>query len=111
MTISYTDIATALRPLAKKSVRVSDDAFNDEIDANINAALADMRRVGIAESSFDAASPYYPLVKQAVILYCKALFGKDNPNAEMSFFQESYHQTVVDLLNSGANGADSDGLE
>lgn len=111
MAISYDDISSELLESAKKAVRVSDAAFEDEVDMLIRSAAADLVRVGIDESCFDEESPYYPLVKQAVVLRCKSLFGQDNPNAEMDFWRSSYEQTVDDLLNSGANGASNDRVE
>ena len=97
------DIAEELTPVVKVTCRVSGDHFDLEVESAIQAAVADMMRVGIADGCFSEDSQFYPLVRQAVILYCKAYFGQDNPNEEMRFWQTSYMQTVTDLLNSGAN--------
>ena len=103
MPIDYQDISDSLMPLTKTVARATDQRFEVELDAMATAALADMSRVGVADECFDESSPYYPLVRQAVVFYTKAHFGGDNPNAEMGFWRESYQQTVTDLLNSAAN--------
>ena len=81
-------------------VRVSGDAFDAEIKANVAAAMSDMRRAGVRESLLDPAA-LHPLAWSAVTLYLKARFGYDNPEAPR--FMESYRQVVTDLLNSAAN--------
>lgn len=111
MTIDYSNIAVGLLDDVKKAVRATATAFDGEVTMLIESALADLARVGIDETCFADGSPYYPLVKQAVVLRCKAFFGQDNPNGEMEFWRESYQQTVDDLLNSGANGASSSEVE
>jgi len=74
--------------------------FDGELQALIDAALADLTRVGIVPTLLDPEKPS-PLVKQAAMLYVKAHFGYDN--SERPEFLGSYNQTVVDLLNSSAN--------
>lgn len=74
--------------------------FDVEIQLLIDAAFADLTRVGIVPSLLDAENPA-PLVKQAVALYAKAHFGYDN--SERPQFVEAYNRTVIDLLNSSAN--------
>ena len=98
-------------PAVKVAVKTTSAAFEPEIEAAMQAAIADMKRVGIAEACFADDSDYYPLVKQAVIIYCKAHFGQDNPNEEMGFWRTSYQQTVTDLINSGANSYAIEGGE
>lgn len=105
------DIADELMPSVKVALRVTDTYFDPEVEAALHAAIADMARVGVDEECFDSESAYYPLVRQAAIVYCKAAFGMDNPNAEMAFWRESYLMAVTDLLNSAANthAAEEDG--
>lgn len=69
--------------------------FDPEIQTLVDAALDDMRRVGVKDDAIDAEKP---LVKMAVTCYCKARFGFDNTDA--SYFDRSYRQIVVDLVNS-----------
>lgn len=89
----------------KLALRVSSDAFDAEVAMYVASALTDMRRVGVRESLLDADQPL-PLVKTAVCLYAKALFGYDN--SEASRFMQAYNQTVADLLNSSANERQGD---
>ncbi|MFX4263120.1 head-tail connector protein [Pelotomaculum propionicicum] len=68
--------------------------FDTEITGLINAALADLHLAGLA-----AGDTTDPLIKQAVITYCKAGFGYDNPDADR--LQRSYgllkaHLTLAD---------------
>jgi hypothetical protein len=57
--------------------------FDSEISGLIDAALADLSLAGLALEDTDE-----PLLKQAVLTYCKAKFGYDNPDADR--FQLSY---------------------
>lgn len=100
---SIADITEELLPTVKVAVRATHALFEPEIEAAISAAVADMKRVGVSDACFDEDSDYYPIVRQAVIVFCKAHFGGDNPNEEMGFWRTSYLMHVDDLLNSGAN--------
>jgi hypothetical protein len=51
--------------------------FDSEISGLIDAALADLSLAGLA-----AGDTAKPLIKQAVITYCKGNFGYDNPDAD-----------------------------
>lgn len=84
----------------KVVLRVSSDAFDGEIGMLIDAALADMERVGVDVDLLDPDDPV-PLVKTAVSAYCKSHFGYDNPEAPR--FDDSYYRIVCDLLNSSSN--------
>jgi len=55
----------------KLALRAKGEAFDAEIQALINTALAEIRAAGVdaAEDSAD------PRILQAVILYCKGFFG------------------------------------
>lgn len=82
-------------------LRVTTNLTDAEIQDEINAAIADMRRVGIKEHLLDAENPG-ALVKHAIALYCKAYYGADNANERPQFIA-AYERTVCDLLNSKAN--------
>lgn len=103
--VDLTAIAEDMLPTVKVACRAMSDVFDPEITACIQAAAADMQRMGVSETCFEEDSAYYPLVLQAVIVYSKAHFGQDNPNAEMNYFRESYTMTVNSLMNSAANSA------
>ena len=98
------EITDELMPTVKVAVRTMSNLFDPEIEAAVSAAVADMKRVGVSDACFDEDSDYYPIVRQAVVVYCKAHFGGDNPNEEMGFWRTSYLMHLDDLLNSGANG-------
>ena len=51
--------------------------FDSEISGLIDAALADLNLAGLA-----AGDTAKPLIKHAVITYCKGNFGYDNPDAD-----------------------------
>lgn len=106
--IDMTAIAEEMLPAVKVACRATSELFDPEITACIQAALADMLRMGVSEACFEEDSQYHPLVLQAVIVYSKAHFGQDNPNAEMDYFRESYDRTVISLMNSAANSAADD---
>ncbi|GLY09595.1 head-tail connector protein [Pseudobacillus badius] len=68
----------------RKSLRITNTAFDDEIEELIDAGKQDLKLAGIYidESKDD------PLIKRAIITYCKAHFGYDNPDADR--FNDSY---------------------
>lgn len=92
---------------ARTVVRVCHSKTDGEIQAYIDAALADMRRVGIRESLLDADS-LSPLAKMAAFFYVEANYGHDNPK-EFPIWWERYMLTVTSLMNSVANECDEDG--
>ena len=87
----------------KLVLRVSTDAYDSEVNLLIEAAKADMLRVGVLPDMVNppVGEDEAPLVIQAIACYCKAHFGYDN--SEAARFERSYRQTVTDLLNSSAN--------
>lgn len=70
----------------KDALRISGSDLNTEVTDLINAAQSDLKLSGILSSK--AASTTDPLIRRAVVVYCKANFGWDNPEAER--FQKSY---------------------
>ena len=87
----------------KVAVRVSSDATDSEIQMWINAALADMERVGIMKELLGNSNGDLKdsLVKAAVTCYVRANYGYDVE--ERAQFDESYRRIVCGLLNSPAN--------
>lgn len=81
----------------KVALRVTSDKMDPEVDILIAAALADMERIGVRKHLLQEGT-MDPLVRWAVVLYCKANFGFDNSDA--SRFQSAYRQMVKDILNS-----------
>lgn len=87
----------ALLDDVKVALRVTTDALDPEVSMLVDAALADMRRIGVPEAML-AEGEMDPYVRAAVTLFAKAHFGYDNDEA--SRFDESYRQIVRDVLNS-----------
>jgi hypothetical protein len=94
----------ALLDEMRMRLRVSSEITDDEIEGEIQAALADMRRVGVRDRLLmpEVEGGLHPLVKHAIALYCKAYYGYDNA-IERPQFIAAYNQTVCDLLNSKSN--------
>jgi hypothetical protein len=67
----------------KSALRISNTAYNTEIADLILAAKSDLGICGLLTSSETD-----PLIKRAIITYCKANFGWDNPDSEK--LQRSY---------------------
>jgi len=71
------DVKVALR------IAATNTAFDGEVGDLIDAATDDLALAGII--SDDTTDP---LIKRAIITYCKAHYGYDNPDAER--FLQSY---------------------
>lgn len=69
----------------KLSLRISNDAYDNEIQDEINACKKDLEISGIAKSLIKEDDP---LIIKAIKQYVKANFGYDNPDSEK--FKESY---------------------
>lgn len=67
----------------KAVLRISSTTFNTEITDLIASAKADLGISGVVETTETDT-----LIKRAIITYCKANFGWDNPDAEK--LQKSY---------------------
>lgn len=65
----------ALNEFIKKSLRITTDVFDEEVNGLIEACKADLQRVGISVDEKDA------LIVRAVVFYCKAYFGYDDTAA------------------------------
>lgn len=85
---------------ARRATRTVTTEMDDELLGHIAAALSDMRRVGVREELLTPPD-LEPMAHEAVLLYVKAHYGYDNPEAQR--FLDSYKQTVTDLVNSSHN--------
>lgn len=74
----------------KTALRVTEDVFNDRIESLINVARADLARAGITEAAADD-----PLVKEAIITYCRATFGTPADAARMLEIYKQQRQTLA----------------
>ena len=77
-------------------LRISNTAFDTEITDLIASAKADLGLSGVLD---DAILETDPLIKRAIITYCKANFGWDNPDSEK--LQKSYEMLKGHLSLSG----------
>ena len=76
----------------KKALRISNTAFDDEIQDLIDGALSDLQLSGVVN-----AVETDSLIIRAVVTYCKANFGWDNPDSEklqMSYEMLKRHLTM-----------------
>lgn len=74
-----------LRDMVKVRLRVKSAVFDEaEIQPLIDTCKADLARVGVVPVESD------PLVRQAVVLYCKANFGFAEDSKEAERFQKAY---------------------
>lgn len=58
-----------LLDIIKEAVRRTDDDIDDSLQSDIDAAIADMQRVGVVAADTDTTEP---LVIKCVELFCKA---------------------------------------
>lgn len=90
----------ALIDEVRLAVRTSSKATDAEIQMWVDAALADMLRVGVASDLLEQES-LAALPKAAVVCYVKAHYGYDIE--ERAQFDQSYRDIVVNLMHSKAN--------
>ncbi|MFT8813221.1 hypothetical protein [Oenococcus sp.] len=62
-------------------IKTNDDGINGEISDLIASARYDLYKIGTVDKNL-AYSIVDPLVKQAVIAYCKAKFGLNNDDSD-----------------------------
>ena len=91
------DVKVALR------ISASNTSFNTEINDLIGAAQRDLLVAGIKVT--DTADP---LIKRAIVTYCKAHFGYDNPEAER--FEKAYKAIKLHLMLSSEYGGTADAV-
>ena len=83
----------ALLDDVKMALRITSSAFDNEIEGLIEAAKADLRLSGVSDAKVKDDGD--PLIHRAIVVYCKANFGYDNPEAER--FQQSYDMLKAHL--------------
>jgi len=84
----------ALRDDVKIALRISPTltAYDSEIEDLIEAAKADLQLSGVAPERVHEDDP---LIKRAIVTYCKANFGFDNPDADR--LQRAYDMLKMHL--------------
>lgn len=87
--------AEKLLPEVKTTLRttVDDEALDNEILGLIESALVDLEILGVVSQVFMDKQAH--LIKTAVILYVKSLWGYDNPDAQRQM--ETYEQLKTQL--------------
>ena len=76
----------------KRELRITNTAYDLEVLDLIEAAKLDLKIPQINELKILESDP---LIKRAIILYCKANFGLDNKDSEK--YQKSYDNLVEKL--------------
>jgi len=87
----------ALLDDVKQALRITGSEHNGEIEDLIAAAKAEFVRVGLDPKKVEAASE--PLIKLAIINYCRAQFDWDHPNIDR--LQRTIQQLQANLSLSG----------
>jgi len=83
----------------KKALRISllNTAYDDEVTGLIAAAQAELVLAGVTKIKVNDTTD--PLIKRAVVVYCKANFGWDNPDSEK--FKNSFEMLKMSLSLAG----------
>ena len=76
----------------KLALRINNSSFDEEIKNLIDACKKELELAGIASSNIRYTDS---LIVQAIIYYCKANFGYDNPDADR--YLKSY-ESIKSLL-------------
>lgn len=82
----------------KMALRITTNAFDDEITGLINSALGDLGLVGISQASLNSADE---LVTTAVITYVKLHFGEPSDPDRL---KESYDEQKAQLITATGYG-------
>ena len=98
----------ALLDDVKVALRVTTDKTDGEVETYIGTALFDMQNKGVkpeflADDADANAGDYMPIVKTAVINYCKAQYGRDVEASERNACLSSYRSIISSLLNGKQN--------
>ena len=86
----------------KTALRVTTDKTDGEIEVYIAAALFDMKNKGV-NPDFLSSGCNEPIVKTAVINFCKAQYGRDVEASERNACMASYRSIVTSFLNGKQN--------
>lgn len=80
----------------KLALRITGTAFDTEIQLIINAAIAEMKALGVTNISqtVESVTTYDPQCAIAIIEYCKWKFGS---NEESEKWEKMYHEQLAQL--------------
>lgn len=79
---------------ARQALRIKTKILDNEIQDLIDAAKSDLMLSGVLQAKINNESND-PLIKRAIILYCKANFGLDN--LESDKYQAAYNSLKTHL--------------
>lgn len=82
----------------KMALRITTNAFDDEITGLINSALGDLGLVGISQASLNSADE---LITTAVITYVKLHFGEPSDPDRL---KKSYDEQKAQLITATGYG-------
>ena len=94
------DSTTTIVEKCRKALRISVDAYDEELELLASAARLRLVSAGVEKDVADADDN--PLVTLAVEIYVKAHFGMDNPDA--SWYTESFETIATQLKGTTAYG-------
>lgn len=95
VTRSYLDLLSE----ARLALRISAEAYDSEIVGIIDAARDDLKLSGVSAAALEDPDP---LVRRAIVVYCKAHFGLDNADSEK--YMESFRSLETHLALSSEYG-------
>ena len=81
--------------LVKDTLRVSGNDLDTEIQHLIDAAKVDLKSAGVSEDKINGDDP---LIRQAIIVYCKAYFGYDDMGERFAEAYENFKRHLVVAL-------------
>lgn len=96
----------ALLDEVKTALRVTTSLTDAEVGVYIATALFDMENKGVSPEFLAGDADdgdYMPIVKTAVINWCKAQYGRDVEASERNANLASYRSIVTSLLNGRQN--------
>lgn len=88
----------------KDALRVSGTSLDTEIQDLIDAAKADLQLSGVSEAKVNDSTD--PLIKRAIIVYCRAHFDYDDKAADrllQSYVMLKSHLTLTEEYSADVN--------
>lgn len=86
--------------IVKLALRISTDAFNNEISGLIEAACADLGVVGVTATTTDTD----PLLQRAIVTYCRMNFGSPD---DYDRLKKSYEEQKAQLISCTGYGLEA----
>ena len=87
----------ALLERVKNAMRIDGADHDDELEGLIETAKALLKEAGVLESKIIDTDP---LIRKALITYCKASFGNDSQNSEKFAWSFEEMKKLLSLLQS-----------